>query len=73
LTLPPNAKGTKVFQHKGEEMILVLEGSMDMIIEDKEYHLEEGDCIYFNSSLPHFGRVTGPNEAKCVMVFSSFD
>lgn len=73
LTVPPNATGTKVFQHKGEKMILVMEGSLAMIIDDKKYQLEEGDCIYFNASLPHFGRVTGPKEATCLVVMCHVD
>lgn len=73
VTVPPNVGGTRIFQHKGQEMILMLEGSMEMIIDDKEYRLDEGDCIYFNASLPHFGRVTEPREAKCVVVTCSVD
>ena len=69
LTIPNNPKGTKTFQHKGEEMILVLEGKLAMTYGDKEYLVEEGDCIYFNSSIPHEGYAVGNNKVKCVMVF----
>jgi transcriptional regulator with XRE-family HTH domain len=68
LTIPPNRKGTRVFQHKGEEMLLVLEGAVVMTINGEDYTLEEGDCIYWDASLPHLGRVFGNKETKCVVV-----
>ena len=39
--------------HTGEEFALVLEGSMELVIEDESYELEEGDSIVFKASLPH--------------------
>lgn len=68
LTFPPNPKGTKLFQHKGEEMLLVLDGSVVMTIGDDDYRLEEGDCIYFDASLPHLGHVVGTKETRCLVV-----
>lgn len=68
VTIPPNPKGTRLFQHKGEEMILVLEGAIVMRIGDEDYRLEEGDCIYFDASSPHLGRVVGDKETECLVV-----
>lgn len=68
LTIPPNPKGTRLFQHKGEEMLLVLEGAIVMRIGEEDYRLEEGDCIYWDSSLPHLGLVFGDKETKCLIV-----
>lgn len=68
LTIP--AKGTKkaLFQHKGEEMMLVLQGTMRFTHGDQEYLVGEGDCIYFDSGVPHLGLAAGDEDVKCVMV-----
>jgi mannose-6-phosphate isomerase-like protein (cupin superfamily) len=39
-----------------------------MTINGEDYTLEEGDCIYWDASLPHLGRVFGNKETKCVVV-----
>jgi mannose-6-phosphate isomerase-like protein (cupin superfamily) len=49
-------------------MLLVLEGAVVMTINGEDYTLEEGDCIYWDASLPHLGRVFGNKETKCVVV-----
>ncbi|HKK67938.1 MAG TPA: cupin domain-containing protein, partial [Bacteroidales bacterium] len=39
--------------HTGQEFNLVLKGCMQFFLNDKEMVLNEGDSIYFDSSLPH--------------------
>ena len=41
---------------------------MKFLLGNREHILEEGDCIYFDSSFPHFGESVGRKEAKCFMV-----
>jgi transcriptional regulator with XRE-family HTH domain len=65
----PNQKGKEVlFQHDGQEMLLMLEGKMNFKVGEKENLLEEGDCIYFDSGLAHGGTVIGEKEVKCLIV-----
>ncbi|MBI5250469.1 MAG: cupin domain-containing protein [Desulfomonile tiedjei] len=71
LTLPVKPRQRAVFQHKGEEILLVLEGTMRFVYGDKEFVVEEGDCVYFDSSTPHFGMAEGSKPVKCVMVIYS--
>jgi transcriptional regulator with XRE-family HTH domain len=68
LTLPLNVKKKTVYQHEGEEILFVLEGTMKFLYHNQEYIVEKGDCIYFDSSLPHFGESLGRKEVKCFMV-----
>jgi transcriptional regulator with XRE-family HTH domain len=68
LTLPLKPKKKTIAQHEGEELLFVLEGTMKFLLGNREYIIEEGDCIYFDSSLPHFGESVGRKEAKCFMV-----
>jgi transcriptional regulator with XRE-family HTH domain len=71
LTLPVKPKRRGVFQHKGEEILMVLEGTMRFMYGDKELVVEEGDCIYFDASTPHFGIADGAKPVKCFMVIFS--
>jgi len=68
LTLPLHPKENALFQHKGEEILFVLEGTMKFFHGEKEFLVEEGDCIYFDGSIPHYGICQGNKEVKCLMV-----
>ena len=71
LTFPVRPKEQGVFQHKGQEMLFVLEGAMRFTHGDTELLVEEGDCVYFDASVPHFGAAVGSKEVKCLMVIYS--
>ncbi len=45
--------GNPPYQHNGDEFCFVLEGSIKIMINNKEYSLKEGDSIYFNANAPH--------------------
>ena len=68
LTAPVKPKHRRFFHHKGEEILLVLEGVMRFIHGDNEFLVEEGDCIYFDASIPHLGLAEGSKPVKCFMV-----
>jgi transcriptional regulator with XRE-family HTH domain len=68
LTIPADSKESAIFQHEGEEMMLVIEGTMRFFHGEEEYLLETGDCVYFDSNFPHFGLPADNRDVKCVMV-----
>ncbi|MCX7983006.1 MAG: XRE family transcriptional regulator [Syntrophales bacterium] len=68
LTLPAKRKKRGLFQHAGQELLYVLEGTIRFFFGDKEFILEEGDCIYIDSSIPHYGESMGNKAAKCFIV-----
>lgn len=68
LTLPARRKKRGLFQHEGQELLYVLEGTMRFFFDDQEFILEEGDCIYFDSGVPHYGESLGNKAVKCFMV-----
>ncbi len=54
ITINPDDQTSKDFvAHEGEECGLVIKGSLVVQMEDREYFLEEGDSICFDSSIPH--------------------
>lgn len=46
-----NSGGT--IEHDGEELGFVLEGRVELIVDDVPYDLREGDCFFFRSRLRH--------------------
>jgi transcriptional regulator with XRE-family HTH domain len=68
LTLPVGIKKRTFFQHEGQEILFVIQGRMRFFHGNEEYVVEQGDCIYFDSSIPHFGESIGRKEVKCFMV-----
>ncbi|MEJ2587659.1 MAG: XRE family transcriptional regulator [Deltaproteobacteria bacterium] len=68
LTFHPDVEARTPFQHKGEELLYVLEGIMKFFYEDKEFVLEEGDAVYFDASVSHAAICEGKKSVKCVMV-----
>ena len=59
---------TESFRHPGEEMMLVLKGSLLLKYGEAEYILEEGDFVYFDSGVPHSARVIGPDPVRVMAV-----
>lgn len=52
--LEPGASSEGSYSHEGEELIYVLEGSVDFYLDDVEHHhLEAGDCLHFSSLQLH--------------------
>jgi transcriptional regulator with XRE-family HTH domain len=71
-TFPAQILREVFFEHEGEELIFVLSGTVEFQIGEETYELSPGDCIYFDSSIPHRGRgVKG--EAKAVVVICPAD
>lgn len=50
---PRGESGRDFFSHPGEEFVFVLQGKLEIDINDKNYMLEEGDSLYFKSSQKH--------------------
>ncbi|HPE95616.1 MAG TPA: cupin domain-containing protein [Bacillota bacterium] len=53
VTIEPSEKIPELVTHGGQEFNYVLEGTVAVIIGERVIKLNEGDCIYFNPSLPH--------------------
>jgi transcriptional regulator with XRE-family HTH domain len=53
LTVSERAGEETLYNHEGEEFLLILKGKAEVILEDERFPLEEGDAVYFDSSLKH--------------------
>ena len=54
--------------HVGEEAGVVLEGQLEIFIEEKRYTVSEGDSFYFRSELKHRYRNPGPSVCRVLWV-----
>jgi len=59
------------FVHEGQELVYGLEGTHEFVYDGKTYSLEEGDCYYFDSNRPHYGRAVGEKPGKLLVVFTA--
>lgn len=68
---PPIKKKIKVlFDHPGEELILVLRGSIELIYGHETIRLAVGDAIHFDPSIPHRAQNVGKDAAECLVVIA---
>ena len=55
-------------KHEGQEFNYVVSGSMEFHLGEMTYVLEEGDSVYFDSSIPHAYKALGRAPAKFLAV-----
>jgi len=72
LTLPYWTKKDHppINRHKGEEVLLMLEGQMLFKYGGMELILNEGDCIQFDGNQDHYGYAIGGKEARAFVVIT---
>ena len=64
----PEAGSGDAYTHEGEEFIYVLQGDLEITLEDAKYRLNPGDSFYFESATPHRWRNPGSNETLLLWV-----
>lgn len=67
---PVFAAPTAAAAHSGEELLLVLSGTIEMRFADRGFVLETGDCAQFPGHLPHRLRRLGEGEASALVAVS---
>lgn len=56
--------------HEGEEFIMVLSGEIELLYGTKQYRLQAGDSMYYNSIVPHGVGAAGEQPAElCAVIF----
>jgi transcriptional regulator with XRE-family HTH domain len=53
LTVSERAEEETLYNHDGEEFLLIIKGTAEVILDDERIILEAGDAVYFDSSLRH--------------------
>lgn len=70
VVLDPSDEPAKLVTHTGQEFNLVLEGTVIVNWDNKEFELNAGDSIYFNPAHPHGQRCGGDVPAKFVTIIA---
>jgi transcriptional regulator with XRE-family HTH domain len=61
----------RVHFHPGVEFLYLMNGELTLKIGTEEYQLQEGDSVYFDSSVPHSYRRTGKKNCDGLVVTMS--
>ena len=65
---PGSAQSAHASAHEGEEFLYVLSGDVEILYGKDTYHLTSGDCIYYDSIVPHHVHSLGTDDAHVVAV-----
>lgn len=68
VTIKPKQESFKDPVHEGEELGVLLQGMVELNLEDKTYTLNEGDCFYFSADKKHSIINRGKQTAKILWV-----
>ncbi len=67
--IAPGAGSGEAYSHEGEEFLYLLQGRLEIALEDGEtYRLDEGDSFYFESTMHHRWSNPGKKEAWVLWV-----
>ena len=65
---PKGESGRSFYTHNGEEFIFIIEGKLDVYIDETVYSLNEGDSLYFKSSQKHRFKNTTDKLTRAIWV-----
>ena len=61
---------SRLYQHEGEELHLVLQGEMEYTVGEKSYKMSEGDILWHRSMLKHRAKNVGGKKVIYITVGS---
>lgn len=68
VTLEPSEVEEERSNHDGQEFIYVLQGTMEVRLGNEIHLLEQGDAIYYDSTVPHLVKCHGKDTVKILAV-----
>ncbi|MBF0378797.1 MAG: cupin domain-containing protein [Desulfamplus sp.] len=68
VTIESNKKHKPVaYKHEGEEFIYVMDGNLELTLDEKVYELVAGESMKFNSETPHQLKSLGDQDTRCLV------
>jgi transcriptional regulator with XRE-family HTH domain len=61
--VPGASSGDRPMEHPGEELVYLLQGTLEFVVNDDTYRLNPGDSLHFRTVQPHFWRNPGTADA----------
>jgi len=71
VTLEPADQEPEPSSHNGEEFIFVLQGEMEVRLGNNVHVLYPGDCIYYESTIPHLVKTRGSQITRILAVLTT--
>ena len=68
VSVAERAQDDTLYNHEGEEFLLILKGRAEVILDNEHFFLEEGDAVYFDSSMKHRLLAADDNEVQVLAV-----
>jgi len=65
---PSGFSNPPLYQHDNEEIIYVLEGTLEFRYGETTQVLSPGDCVYFDANIEHTARAIGDETARALVV-----
>ena len=65
---PRQAHKPVAYKHEGEEFIYVMEGDLELTLDNKVKHLKTGESIHYNSEIPHKLKNLGDEITRCLVM-----
>jgi DNA-binding transcriptional MerR regulator/quercetin dioxygenase-like cupin family protein len=66
--IAPQSGSGESYHHEGEEFLYILQGELQISLDEEEYHLQPGDSFYFESATPHSWKNPGHSETWVLWV-----
>src|SRR6202162_2041053 len=66
--IAPQSGSGESYQHEGEEFLYILQGELQISLEEEKYRLQPGDSFYFESATPHSWKNPGRGETWVLWV-----
>ena len=63
---PGANSGRKPMEHPGEELVVMLDGVLEIAVDGSTYHLDQGDSLHFRTDRPHGWRNPGTEPCHAV-------
>ncbi len=68
--IKPGGGSGGVYTHQGEEFGIVLEGELEITVDDETYIIREGDSFWYRSTRPHGFRNNSDRDVKVLWVIT---
>jgi DNA-binding transcriptional MerR regulator/mannose-6-phosphate isomerase-like protein (cupin superfamily) len=66
--IAPQSGSGESYTHEGEEFLYILQGELQISLQEEEYRLQPGDSFYFESATPHSWKNPGRGETWVLWV-----
>jgi transcriptional regulator with XRE-family HTH domain len=68
VTVPRRRRKTALARHDGEELLYVLSGALDLVLDHEIHTLQAGDSAHFDARIPHRLSAIGDRDAEVLVI-----